>query len=495
MRGFSNMSGKATSVLVPAADRSSLLIAATREDGLGGRLLAMANAKSLADRLGCRFGFTWNSRAVSNQESHSVDLVKNVFSAEFIDRHWLGDKIGGSRLGALGETAFTPASLDALARQKRLRGWICDDFDVLDLFRDDGAGPIRRSETLRAFGFSPAVQQALDAAASCRFPGPMAALHLRSGDVVRGHHRGSLVFAEKVIPSVLAKAIISELSSQGLTTLLIGQDRATLDYLKAETGALLSTDFGAGEFQGETANTFFEMALMARCRRICAGGSIYAVVASVMGDTSCIGANALFGKRRAAQTVLNELATHQAHYHPLEAAFGYQWAFLSLEEEIGPADARDILEKAQALDPENGAYPLKIAGTFFREGNHAAGEAILKSVMVSQNRRRTKIPLPVMDLMRRVARDRLLAKSDIEALFAAAKAGYPYAMACSAYILVEVAEDTKSGREMAARLVKAEPNNPIFRRIRRRVALGKKPDRRGLARTIWWLGRFRRPWL
>jgi hypothetical protein len=35
-----------------------MLIAATRIDGLGGRLLAMANAKSLADTLGCRFGFT-----------------------------------------------------------------------------------------------------------------------------------------------------------------------------------------------------------------------------------------------------------------------------------------------------------------------------------------------------------------------------------------------------------------------------------------------------
>lgn len=475
-------------------DGGSMLIAATRTDGLGGRLLAMANAKSLADRLGCRFGFTWNSRAVSNQESHSVDVVRNVFSEEFIERHWLGEKISRSCFGVLGESAFTPASLDALARQRRLRGWICDEFDVLDNCREDGAGSIRRSETLRAFGFSPRVRQALDAAASCRFPGPMAALHLRSGDIVRGHHRRSLVFASKVIPSTLAKAIVTELSSRGLKTLLIGQDQATLDYIKAETGALLATDLGSSELEGETANTFFQMALMARCRQIHAGNSIYAVVASVMGDTPFIGAGSLFGARRAAEIVLEELRTHGPDYHPLEAAFGYQWAFLSREDEIDPAQGREILDKAWALDPQNDGYAMKIAGTFFREGNHAAGEAILKSVMTSQSGRRSKIPLPVMDIVARVARDRRTGKKDIEAFFTAAEAGYPHAAACCAYVLTEVLGDKKSASEMAARLVKTDPGNPMFRRIRRRAGMGRKPKRRGLTKVIWWLAGLKAPW-
>ncbi|WP_292068962.1 hypothetical protein [Mesorhizobium sp.] len=41
------------------------------------------------------------------------------------------------------------------------------------------------------------------------------------------------------------------------------------------------------------------MALMARCRQIYAGGSIYAVAAAVMGDMPCLDASPLFGKRRA----------------------------------------------------------------------------------------------------------------------------------------------------------------------------------------------------
>jgi len=494
MNGFSATLKRAMSGSEADGDRS-MLIAVNREDGLGGRLLAMANAKSLADRLGYRFGFTWSSRDITDQESHTVDVVGKIFSADFIEKHWLGEKIRAADFGVLGGTPFAPSDLEAVARQGKLKGWICDDFDVLDFFHDEDAQPVRRSEALRAFGFAPAVRQALDAAGKCRFPGPMAALHLRSGDIVHGHHRRRLVFADKVIPSTLARAIVSELSSRGLTTLLVGQDRATVDYLSTQTGALRTDDFGAEDFRGEEAlRAFFEMALMARCRQIHAGTSIYAVVASVLGDVPCLGTSTLFSKPRAAEIIVEELQAHEADYHPLEAAFGYQWSFLSLEDEIAPAQARQLLGKAQALDPDNDAYDLKMAAVHFREGNYPAGEAILKSLMISQSRRRSRIPLPMMDILADRPGGYLTMAKDFEVFFAAARAGHPYAMACWAYILVEVLEDRNSAVEMAARLVKMEPGNPIFRRIMRRVGLGKKPKSGRLARMRWRLGRLVTAW-
>ncbi|QKC86110.1 hypothetical protein EB232_09795 [Mesorhizobium sp. NZP2077] len=472
-----------------------MLIVANRIDGLGGRLFAMANAKSLADRLGYRFGFTWNSRDITDQDSHTVDVVGKIFSGDFIEKHWLGEKIKAAEFGVLGGSAFAPSDLEAVARSGKLRGWICDDFGVLDFFRDEGVRPAP-SEALQAFGFSPAVRQALDAAGKCRFPGPMAALHLRSGDIVYGQYRKRLVFADKVIPSTLARAVVAELSSKGMTTLLVGQDRATVDYVSGQTGALRTDDFGAAAFKGEEAlSAFFEMALMARCQQIYAGNSIYAVVASVMGEVPCLGISALFDKQRAAELIMEELQAHQADYHPLEAAFGYQWAFLSQEDEIAPAQARELLGKAGALDPENDVYDLKMAASHFHEGNYPAGEAILKSLMIGQSRLRSKIPLRMMGaLAGRVGGGLTMAK-DLEVFFAAARAGHPYAMACAAYILLEVLEDRKSAVEMAARLVKVEPGNPIFRRVRRRIRLGKKPQSGRLARARWRLGRLRPPWL
>ncbi|MET2830406.1 hypothetical protein [Mesorhizobium shangrilense] len=468
-----------------------MLIAATRTDGLGGRLLAMANAKSLADGLGCRFGFTWSEGAIQDNTFHIVDVVRKIFSDAFIEQYWLGERVDASRFGVLGQTIFTPRSLETTARQRNLEGWICDDFDVLKSFRADGAKTVRRSEALRGFGFSSNVTDAINAAGGVRFPGPMAALHLRSGDIVHGSYRTGLIFAGKVIPSTLAKAIVSELSARGLNTLLIGQDRETLEYLRSRTGALLISDLGVGEFEDRTLRDFFEMAVMARCQQIHAGSSIFATVASIMGDIPCLNSDALFSKARAAEIVLEELKAHERDYHPLEAAFGYQSAFLNLEDKISLAQTREILERALALDPENDIYVLKIVAAYFREGDFPSGEAVLKSLMSRQFQARAKIPLPAMRVLAEVVWDGKNAMSrNLGLFFAAAQAGHCHAMACSAYLLRESGEP-RQAHEMAARLVEAQPANPMFRKIKRWIRLGRKPETGFLARTIWKLRQLR----
>lgn len=493
MSGLSGTLKRATSASA-SRDPASMLIVANRKDGLGGRLLAMANAKGLADRLGYRFGFTWSDTKIIDEGSHTVDVVGKIFDAAFIEKHWLGEKIKKAHFGFVGDRDFTPAGMRAAEKQRRLRGWICDEFHALDFFHDDNAEPVARSEALRAFGFSPAVREAMDAAGRCRFPGPMAALHLRSGDIIYGQNRRRMVFTEKAIPSALAKAIIAELSSRGLTTLLIGQDDAALDYLKAETGAMRTSDFGVGQFTEEVLDAFFEMALMARCQQIHASGSIYAVVASLMGGKPCIGTSGLFSHSRAVEIITDELRERPSDYHRLDAAFGYRWAFRSMEDEISPARARELLAKAQALDPENDAYDLKIAAAYFHEGDHAAGEAILKSLMTSQWPQGTRMPLPMMDMLTTKHGGYRAMARDFDGFLAAARAGHPYAMACSAYILVEALDDRASGMEMMARLVRMEPANPIFRKIRRRVSMGKKPEAGRLAKARWRLGLIRPPW-
>lgn len=467
------------------AEPQSTLIAATRRDGLGSRLLAMANAKSVADAFGYRFGFTWNRRAVSDKTFHVVDVVDKIFSAEFIERHWLGARIRESDFDVLDAAALKQFGLDHGARQRHWRGWICDDFRILDPFRGDEAGLFDTSRALRGFSFSDNVRQAIDAAARNRFPRPMAALHLRSGDIVRGKYRTRLVFGRKVIPSTLARAIVSELSSMGLATLLIGEDRATLDYLKAETGASLADDFGAGAFEDRTLRAFFEMALMARCQRIFAGSSIFASIASLMGGIPLVETKMLFDRSRAAEIILDELKGHQADYHPLEAAFGYQAAFLNLEDQIGSARARDILGKARGLDPENDVYALKMASACFREHDYASGEAILRSLMTTQFQARPLIPLPMMKVLADEASGGFVLARDFEFFLAAAKAGHPCAAACSAWIRQQVSAEMKPALALARLSVSAEPSNRMFRKIERRIRRGRKPKAGRLAKLRW----------
>src|SRR5882757_9324313 len=103
------------------SDFSTKIFAATRADGLGGRLLAMVNAKSLADRMGCRFGFTWNGLSVERMEFHAVERVDKVFSADFVEKHWLGESVDATGFAIL-DGAFTRDSLEADARRIGLRG-------------------------------------------------------------------------------------------------------------------------------------------------------------------------------------------------------------------------------------------------------------------------------------------------------------------------------------------------------------------------------------
>lgn len=487
MPGSSTMSRKAISVLA-LHDSQSKLIAATREDGLGGRLLAMVNAKALADSLGYRFGFAW--KPINDDKFHSVEKVDKIFSADFIEKHWLGETVEPLGFDVLGEVAFSRASLDAAAARRRFRGWICNEFEILDHFQ---GGPqfVRRSETLRGFGFSRAVNQALDAADRCPFPGPIAALHLRSGDIVRGKYRFMLHFSDKVVASTLVKAVASELSSKGLTTLLIGQDRETLEYLRSETGALLGDDLGSAEFADETLKAFFEMRLMARCQKIYAGGSVYASVASMMGDVGLVHPKTLFDGSRAAEMILAELSRHQGDYHPLEAAFGYQTAFLDLEDQINPARARDILEKAHALDPPNDVYPLKIAAAFFHERDYLSGEAVLKALMTRQFEASSAMPLRAIGvLVCRTWRGDVMSK-DFESFFAAAAEGHPYAAACSAHILHATFGKVKPALRMIARSLEAEPANALFKRIKRHIRPLTTPQSGPLAKArlrLWKAG-------
>ncbi|WP_051355543.1 hypothetical protein [Mesorhizobium erdmanii] len=464
-------------------------LAATRTDGLGGRLLAMVNAKCLADKMGCRFGFTWNRRSIDMQ-FHSVDPVDKVFAGDFIEKHWLGEKIDTARFSVLDGIRFTRSSLMADARRNGYEGWICDNFRILKSYRQDwfkAMLPANRSarsrhRTFGTFGFSEPVRATIAAAGRPQFSRPMAALHLRSGDIVHGHYRSELEFCDKVIPAPLAKAIVMKLASKGLATLMIGQDRATLDYLKSETGAFVADDFGAGQFEDETLKAFFEMALMARCRQIHAGSSVFATIASVMGGIQVIRPKAVFGERGTATAILDELKARQSDYHPLEAAFGYQAAFVLTENSIAPARARGILEKAAALDPQNPAYALKLAAGYFRERNYRDGEAVLKAFMLKEIDARVEGFMRILQVLTHSSSHRQMMAGDFELYFAAGKAGHPYAAACSAHILRTAPGRIEDALAMATLSLEAEPTNRLFRDVELAVRTAAAADDSALLR-------------
>jgi hypothetical protein len=127
---------------------------------------------------------------------------------------------------------------------------------------------------------------------------------------------------------------------------------------------------------------------------------------------------------------------------------------------------------------------LKIASAYFRGRDYASGEAVLKSVMTRQFRQRPKIPVTIMRLLSGMLFRRYPFAADFEFFFAAAQAGYPYAAACSAWILQETMSDRGRALAMADRAVTASPADPILRKVKRRVLQGKRPS--GLVAKARW---------
>ncbi|TIT76960.1 MAG: hypothetical protein E5W57_17025 [Mesorhizobium sp.] len=105
--------------------------------------------------------------------------------------------------------------------------------------------------------------------------------------------------------------------------------------------------------------------------------------------------------------------------------------------------------------------------------------------MIRQFRDRPKIPLAIMRLLGDTVFGRYPFAGDFEVFLAAAEAGYPYAAACSAWILQQARADQGQALAMADRAVKADPSDKILRKVNRRILQGRKPSSGLVAKARW----------
>lgn len=385
---------------------------------------------ALAQRIGCRFGFTWNRKPVTRGGFHTIDGVERIFSADFISRHWLGETLDADAYPALDFEVISRAVLKQAASTSAILGWRLDRLNSLsrfkdtrsffDLFRQSGIDPAAAFSRIE---FSDEIRQAIEAAVISATR-PIAAIHLRSGDIVHGRHR-RFKYVTKVVPSTLTKALVSRLNSDGYDVLLVGQDSITLEYLKRCTAALTADDFGSRDFAPGTLREFFELSLLSRCTFLYAGNSQFAKLAALMRGRETDSPFDLMDWPMAAELVLAELDRHETDYHPLEAAFGYQWALSGLQPSLDAPLTRRIVERARALDPDNECYVLKLAATCFREGEFAEGEILLGSQLEHElASSKNKQPLPSLAIFSsRYARGPFLTEEELQAVSAGARSG------------------------------------------------------------------------
>jgi hypothetical protein len=453
---------------------SEKLFAATRTDGLGGRLKAIVNAIFLANETGWRFGFTWNRDRIVDNVFHSIDIAPAIFDSTFLEKHYLGEELDDTGFIPLGKTPFSISDLRARSDDDAVSGWICNSFHLTKQMVADESVKVRGNAlAFRAIGFTEPIREAIRAAEAVTLPHRIAAIHLRSGDIVHGSYRRRPYFAQKVIPSPLAKAMIRHLQEHGMEVILFGEHRDTLGYLKSETDCRLADEFGAPSPDTGTVRAMIEMVLLSRCTEIYAGSSMFAVMASEIGSASVRSPHDLFGRAGLSHALLAELEENASAYHPREAAYGYLFAYARLPDGAGGDRQEQLLDQAHRLDPENDVYPLKKAVLRFGEGRYAEGEAILSRLYHADDDASCKSAARAIRLLNARNWQGLDWQDDFPQFKAAALAGMPHAAACCAVFLTACG-DMPASAEMIDRALSAQPQNPLFRRIARRV---RKADR------------------
>jgi hypothetical protein len=368
------------------------LFSASRTDGLGERLRALLNARVLAEHFGGRFGFLWGEMTKGTElDHHSVAPVSETFSPDFIAAHHL-DRQSLDRMQTM--------SLGMAMQVQAMAGAFPSDVDAIEVSQGNLSGqgvvlpPGTDLTTLyrRAWDslpFVPALEEARRLAETVSFPARAAAIHLRAGDIVYGHHRLTDRFHCKVCAYPIVEEVIRNQIRDGFTPVLFGQDFALCRYLRDRHGALLATDLAVGQVFDKTQQAIFDVSLMSRCERIFAEDSGFASLATWIAGTER--SLPLFDYRADQKVALIEAAIFadksSADVSPQQRAFACRNAFVvsGIHFPTEPRFQR-LLDHAREMDPENDFYSFVQAVASYASGDTKTAEAMI-GVLLSGKRR------------------------------------------------------------------------------------------------------------
>lgn len=351
---------------------------AKRQDGLGERLRAIVNAFALAQLYGGEFRFYWDDRRASN-EYHVTKRVEDIFSSDFIQKYHVDpDDVGGEMVPV------------ASFLQKGGGGcFYCDQLVPEGLFGDRKDEYVEfREKVENAFWeieFSEPAMDAILLARRVKLGGKVFALHLRAGDVVYGKYKPSLNVVGKAISYPVANELVERAVSQGFEVIVFGQDPTVMRKLEVCSSVKLASDF-VPEALGEVGAAFFDIVLMSRCLRVCAGGSGFAVLSSLIGPAKLLRVGELVDDQRAVKLILSYLRTvggNSSGISSEQLVFAIKTALVL---GVRCLDYRDIDYLAKfglELDPTNGLFHFVYAWCCFEQGLSRDGVVALSSLLES----------------------------------------------------------------------------------------------------------------
>ncbi|HEY6722632.1 MAG TPA: hypothetical protein VI197_01335 [Polyangiaceae bacterium] len=349
-------------------------IVAARGDGLGARLGAILNAMVLAEVLDLPFFFAWPPM-VSDAGYHAIAPVSEIFSKEFIDRHYR-EAIDLGSYQKIMESTITAQLIADVRRDPKLRGLLIEHwYGPVPVEGHSHDAPALLRAAFARIGFSTAIQRVL--AAARRVPlQDCIAIHARRGDIVYGDYRFRL-FNAKYTPRAIVKAVIRSALDSGHRVLLFSDDAATLELMKQEYSVVLSSDLGGANFSSAEERAIFDLVVMSRCHRIICNRSCFAIMAHYIGKAPMHDIIEYYGKCEAKRSMLADLEQYRSQYTDLEAAKTYQYVAIELAAVVSHPERTALLSKASELDPDNYAYAHTRALDLMRRGELVEADRVL----------------------------------------------------------------------------------------------------------------------
>lgn len=354
-----------------------LVFIAKRRDGLGERLRAMLNAIALSKVYHAEFKFFWDDERY-NKDGHAIDNKEKIFSSSFIDKHHV-------ELSKTNDCKI----IDDFLISKENGCYFCNQNISKHAFKNYPEDYVKYQDELKkAFyeiDFSLLINSAVQEAVQAKPKENCVALHLRAGDLIYGSYKFGFPLIGKAISYPVALKIIEVVASDNNLVLLFGQDTDLIKMLSSKNNVIPAEDLMPSNLdRAETA--FFDIALMANCDAIYAGGSGFAVLASMVGNAKYIAPNKLFNNRETVSAIKDSLFSPipYAGVSKQQISFACKTALAVGVNILSEKEYLDLINIGRKVDPDNVLFDFCYAWNSYMRGDVDKADAIVSSILIDK---------------------------------------------------------------------------------------------------------------
>ncbi|MBZ7953991.1 hypothetical protein H2278_03920 [Campylobacter sp. W0018] len=262
------------------------LIIACRADGFGERMLALLNAMYIANRLNIEFKFVWNALTNNNKkddrfvDSTNVPSENVIFSSHFINKYSCTRNMNVRAIDGIGLFLRNGRyKLDKLFDYESGYdfGYVSTQYDLSKICED-----VEREEYYTSIKniwdqihFSEKLQEIINLVKT--YNDDYIAVHIRSGEALYEYNRRDIYFFKnKILDVNLALEVINSESLNKNNKIIIFSDdldakQHIKDFFKDRNNIFTVEDFKI--YEDVFSQTFFELLLMSRSKKIYSSGS------------------------------------------------------------------------------------------------------------------------------------------------------------------------------------------------------------------------------